>query len=101
MPFILGEVLLHDQDSAALGAAQSLLRILTSDDRYATAVGSTQTMQDALNKLGFSGLWQGAFARPGTEKVKQECFELTAKLVEVRELGKMQAKSRRLIDHSS
>ncbi|KAM4066974.1 GTPase-activator protein for ras-like GTPase domain-containing protein [Hirsutella rhossiliensis] len=59
MPSILSGVLLHGQDSAALGAAHSLLRILTSDDRYAAATGSMQTLRDVLDELGFTGLSDG------------------------------------------
>lgn len=85
MPSILGTVLLHAQDPAALGAANSLLRILTSDDRYAAAMGSVQTLRDVLDGLGFTGLWRDPYFQPRIEEVKQECFELTAKLIKVRQ----------------
>lgn len=102
MPSILGGVLLHGQDPAALGAAHSLLRILTSNDRYAAAMGSMQTLRYVLDELGFSGLWKdSSSAQPRTEEVKQECLELTAKLIEVRPTRWPSVEAQKLIETTS
>lgn len=85
MPSILDDVLLHGQESAALEAAHSLLRTLTSDRKYSAAMGSMQPLAEVLDELGFSGLWRYS-SQSSMEEVKQECFELTEKLIEVSEL---------------
>ncbi|PNY29463.1 Pentafunctional AROM polypeptide [Tolypocladium capitatum] len=82
MPSILDDVLLHGQESAALEAAHSLLRTLTSDRKYSAAMGSMQPLAEVLDELGFSGLWRYA-SQSSMEEVKQECFELTEKLIEL------------------
>ncbi|KJZ78890.1 hypothetical protein HIM_01663 [Hirsutella minnesotensis 3608] len=82
MPSILDDVLLHGQDSAALNAAHSLLRTLTSDRQYVVAMRSVQAMRDILDENGFGGLWKYSSQRP-TDDARKERFELTAKLIEL------------------
>lgn len=83
MPSILNSVLVHRQDPAALEAARSLLKKLTSDSRYATAMESRQPLTELLDGLGFGGLWRCSSRPARKDRVKQESFELTGKLVEL------------------
>ncbi|ODA79734.1 hypothetical protein RJ55_05328 [Drechmeria coniospora] len=82
MPSILNGVLLHGQEPATLEAAHLLLRTLTSDGNYSSAMGSTKAFVNVLDGLGFRGLWRDSSAA-STEGVKQECFEMTEKLIEL------------------
>lgn len=83
MPSILNDVLMHGQDSAALEAAHTLVRTLTSERDYASATGSMESLAEALEEMGFRGLWKGSFQEMADEN-RAECFELTEKLIEVR-----------------
>lgn len=75
-------MLLHSQESAALEAAHVLLRTLASDQKYAQAMGSMQSLNSQLTEMGFGGLWK--IPKQSTvEDAKGECFELTEKLIEV------------------
>lgn len=82
VPSILGDVLLHGQDSGALEAAHTLLRTLTSDASYAKAMDSIRPLTEALNAMGFGGLWRSS-TQGLMDGVKSECFDLTEKLIEV------------------
>lgn len=82
MPSILNDVLMHGQDSAALEAAHTLVRTLTSEREYANATGSMESLEEALEEMGFRGLWKASFQEM-TEENRAECFELTEKLIEV------------------
>lgn len=85
MPSILNDVLIHGQDSAALEAAHTLVRTLTSEERYSKAIGSMDALNEELEDLGFPGLWNASFHQP--LRNKKECFQLTEKLIEVRLLS--------------
>ena len=85
MPSILNDVLIHGQDSAALEAAHTLVRTLTSEERYSKAIGSMDALNEELEDLGFPGLWTASFHQP--LRNKKECFQLTEKLIEVRLLS--------------
>ncbi|OAA76331.1 Ras GTPase activator [Akanthomyces lecanii RCEF 1005] len=82
MPSILNDVLMHGQDSAALEAAHTLVRTLTSEREYANATGSMESLDEALEEMGFRGLWKASFQEM-TEENRAECFELTEKLIEL------------------
>lgn len=82
MPSILNDVLMHGQDSAALEAAHTLVRTLTSEREYASATGSMESLEEALEEMGFRGLWKASFQEM-TEENRAECFGLTEKLIEV------------------
>ncbi|KJK83390.1 hypothetical protein H634G_01519 [Metarhizium anisopliae BRIP 53293] len=82
LPSVLDDVLLHSQESAALEAAHVLLRTLASDQKYAQAMGSMQSLNSQLTEMGFGGLWK--IPKQSTvEDAKGECFELTEKLIEL------------------
>ncbi|PMB73475.1 hypothetical protein BM221_000898 [Beauveria bassiana] len=81
MPSILNYVLMHGQDSAALEAAHTLVRTLTSEREYANATGSMESLEEALDEMGFSGLWKASF-QDMAEENRAYCFELTEKLIE-------------------
>ncbi|EGX89201.1 Ras GTPase activator [Cordyceps militaris CM01] len=82
MPSILNDVLMHGQDSAALEAAHTLVRTLTSEREYASATGSMESLEEALEEMGFRGLWKLSFQGMAEEN-RAECFELTEKLIEL------------------
>ncbi|KAJ6787469.1 hypothetical protein PWT90_02693 [Aphanocladium album] len=82
MPSILNDVLMHGQDSAALEAAHTLVRTLTSEREYASATGSMESLEEALDEMGFRGLWKASFQEMPEEN-RAECFELTEKLIEI------------------
>ncbi|KAK5988736.1 Pentafunctional AROM polypeptide [Cladobotryum mycophilum] len=81
IPSILEDVLLHGQNSVALEAAHTLLQTITSDAEYSSAMSSTKPLTEALNSMGFSGLWRSSY-HGLMEDVKRECFDLTEKLIE-------------------
>lgn len=83
MPSILNDVLIHGQDSAALEAAHTLVRTLTSERQYSKAMGSMSSLTELLDEMGFAGLWRSSF-HGLTEDNKSDCLELTEKLIEVR-----------------
>ncbi|KAM3549189.1 hypothetical protein MY1884_008850 [Beauveria asiatica] len=76
MPSILNYVLMHGQDSAALEAAHTLVRTLTSEREYANATGSMESLEEALDEMGFRGLWKASF-QDMAEENRADCFELT------------------------
>ncbi|KAM3500327.1 hypothetical protein MY10362_006497 [Beauveria mimosiformis] len=82
MPSILNYVLMHGQDSAALEAAHTLVRTLTSEREYANATGSMESLDEALDEMGFRGLWKASF-QDMAEENRADCFELTEKLIEL------------------
>ncbi|OAA58846.1 Ras GTPase activator [Cordyceps fumosorosea ARSEF 2679] len=82
MPTILNDVLRHGQDSAALEAAHTLVRTLTSEREYASATGSMESLEEALEEMGFRGLWKASFQGVAEEN-RADCFELTEKLIEL------------------
>ncbi|UNI16248.1 Ras GTPase activating protein ira2 [Purpureocillium takamizusanense] len=82
MPSILDDVLLHGQESTALEAAHTLLRTLTSSKEYAAAMASNEPLNDALDDMGFGGLWRYP-SQTSLDDVKHECFSLTEKLIEL------------------
>ena len=81
MRSVLEDVLLHGQNAAVLEAAHTLLRTLSSDIRYATAMDSGP-MNKVLEEKGFSGLWRSC-SMGSMEDLHRDCFELTEKLIEV------------------
>lgn len=83
MPSILNDVIMHGQDSAALEAAHTLVRTLTSEGEYAAAMASKEPLEEALEEMGFDGLWKSSFQELA-EDDGRECFDLTEKLIEVR-----------------
>lgn len=100
MPSILDDVLLHGQDSAVLEAAHSLLRTLTSSSEHSSTMESIEPLAEALDDLGFSGLWKHS-SLPLAEDAKQTCFGLTEKLIEVRRSAVLFCyQGRRLIPHT-
>lgn len=82
MPTILDDVLLQGQDSDVMSAAHALLRTVTSNEELSDAMGSTRPFLQMLDGMGFGGLWQSPQDLDGN--IKQECFDLTEKLIEVR-----------------
>ena len=82
MPSVLNDVIMHGQDSAALEAAHTLVRTLTSEEEYATAMSSSEPLAEALEDMGFEGLWKSSFQELHIDD-RRECFELTEKLIEV------------------
>ncbi len=87
MPSILDDVLLHGQESTALKAAHTLLRTLTSSNEFSAAMASNEPLNDALDDLGFGGLWKYS-SQASLDDVKHECFGLTEKLIEVSTSGR-------------
>jgi len=81
MRSVLEDVLLHGQNAAVLEAAHTLLRTLSSDIRYATAMDSGP-MNRVLEEKGFSGLWRSC-SMGSMEDLHRDCFELTEKLIEL------------------
>lgn len=82
LPSIIDDVLLHSQDTRALEAAHTLLRTISSEQRYCEDLGSLRTFLDLLDEIGFGGLWR-EFGHLFSEAVTTDCFELTQKLIEV------------------
>ncbi|KAJ6440855.1 pentafunctional AROM polypeptide [Purpureocillium lavendulum] len=82
MPSVLDDVLLHGQESAALEAAHTLLRTLTSSHEFSSAMGSIEPLTEALDDLGFGGLWRYS-SQASLDDIKHECFGLTERLIEI------------------
>ncbi|KAH6603383.1 hypothetical protein Trco_008158 [Trichoderma cornu-damae] len=82
-PSLIEEVLLRSQDSGALKAANTLLRTISSDANFRDKINSMRPLIDALREVGFTGLWRFSSQDLG-EETRQECFDLTERLIEVR-----------------
>ncbi|KAI0484610.1 GTPase [Xylariaceae sp. FL0804] len=78
----LDEVLLHAQSSLTLNAAHELLRLLTSNARFAAALESHDTLGDILEDMGFEGLWRSC-SYIQTQDHDRQLFQLTEKLIEL------------------
>lgn len=81
MRSVLEDVLLHGQNAAVLEAAHTLLRSLSSNVEYATAMDSGP-MNKVLEDKGFSGLWRSC-SMGSMDDIHRDCFDLTEKLIEV------------------
>ncbi|RDA86328.1 hypothetical protein CP532_4331 [Ophiocordyceps camponoti-leonardi (nom. inval.)] len=57
MPQIIESVLLHSQSSITLDAAHTLLRIVSLNVKYSSALVSARPLIDALTEFGFGGLY--------------------------------------------
>ncbi|KAI1428452.1 GTPase [Xylaria sp. FL1777] len=79
---LLGETLLNAQKPAAVKAAHGLLRIVTSNPKFAAAKESHDTLADILEDMGFEGLWRSNSFTQSQEFDKQ-LIGLTEKLIEV------------------
>ncbi|KAG5929992.1 hypothetical protein E4U42_003545 [Claviceps africana] len=79
---ILDDVLLHSQDIGVLEAAHTLLRTISSQQKYLEELGSQHSFSKVLDEIGFSGLYKGS-SHSITEDIMRDCFELIEKLIEL------------------
>ncbi|KAI0403526.1 GTPase [Xylaria palmicola] len=79
---LLDEVLLHAQKSSAMKAAHELLRMVTSNPRFAAAKDDHDKLSEILEDMGFEGLWRANSFFQVREFDKQ-LIGLTEKLIEV------------------
>lgn len=82
MRTILDDVLLHGQNSTTLEATHTLLRILSSDRKFARAMDTATSLAEQLEEKGFGGLWRSC-SMGSMEDVHRDCLDLTEKLIEV------------------
>ncbi|KAI1341677.1 GTPase [Xylariaceae sp. FL0016] len=79
---LLDDILLHTQNPATLSSAHTLLRILSTNTRFAAALESQDTLADSLEDMGFEGLWRSSsFSQ--TQDHDKQLFALTEKLIEL------------------
>lgn len=74
---------MHSQDSSALKAANKLLRTISSNVSFQDKMASTDMLIDRLHKMGFAGLSRFS-SQDLREDIRQACFNLTERLIEVR-----------------
>ncbi|KAJ8122779.1 hypothetical protein ONZ43_g1109 [Nemania bipapillata] len=79
---LLDEVLIHAQKPAAIKAAHEMLRLVTSNPKFAAAKEDHDTLTDILEDMGFEGLWRSNSFLQSREFDKQ-LIGLTEKLIEV------------------
>ncbi|KAH9893762.1 hypothetical protein F4778DRAFT_772513 [Xylariomycetidae sp. FL2044] len=82
---LLDDILLHVQNTATLEAAHNLLKTLSSNARFTTALdGSAGILDDILGDMGFEGLMRPPSLGRQTPDHEQDrqCFALTEKLIE-------------------
>ncbi|CAF3480713.1 unnamed protein product [Fusarium graminearum] len=79
---LLDDTLLHSQNSTTLRAAHTLLRALSSSPQFSRAVDTTAALTNALDSMGFSGLWRSC-SFSSMEDVNCNYLELTEHLIEV------------------
>ncbi|KAG5954004.1 hypothetical protein E4U53_002877 [Claviceps sorghi] len=70
------------QDIGALEAAHTLLRTISSQQKYFKELGSQHSLLNVLDDTGFSGLWKSS-SHSFTEDIMRSCFELIEKLIEL------------------
>ncbi|KAI1816647.1 GTPase [Poronia punctata] len=78
----LDQVLLHAQNPAAMKAAHTLLRIITSTPQYADAREDHEVLTDALEEMGFEGL-QRSHSFLQAQEFDKQLIGLTEKLIEL------------------
>lgn len=79
---LLDEVLLHAQKPAAMKTAHELLRMVTSNPKFAAAKEDHETLSEILEGMGFEGLWRSnSFLHP--REFDKQLIVLTEKLIEV------------------
>ncbi|KAL6887139.1 hypothetical protein GGI43DRAFT_426134 [Trichoderma evansii] len=83
IPALIEDVLLHSQDSSALKAANTLLRTISSNVSFQGKMASMDMLIDKLHKMGFAGLSRFS-SQDLREEIRQACFNLTERLIEVR-----------------
>ncbi|KAH8162171.1 hypothetical protein CIB48_g6067 [Xylaria polymorpha] len=79
---LLDEVLLHAQRPEAMKAAHELLRMVTSNPKFAAAKEDHDTLNDILEDMGFEGLWRSSSLLQSRDFDKQ-LIGLTEKLIEL------------------
>ncbi|KAI0485819.1 GTPase [Xylaria cf. heliscus] len=79
---LLDEVLLHAQRPEAMKAAHELLRMVTSNPKFAAAKEDHDTLTDILEDMGFEGLWRSNSLLQSRDFDKQ-LIGLTEKLIEL------------------
>ncbi|KAI1293389.1 GTPase [Xylaria venustula] len=79
---LLDEVLLHAQKPTAMRAAHELLRMITSNPKFAAAKDNHETLDEILEDTGFEGLWRSNSFTQSQEFDKQ-LIGLTEKLIEL------------------
>ncbi|RWA09952.1 hypothetical protein EKO27_g5161 [Xylaria grammica] len=79
---LLDEVLLRAQKPAAMQAAHGLLRMVTSNPKFAAAKENHGTLADILEDMGFEGLWRSnSFLQ--SQVFDKQLIGLTEKLIEL------------------
>ncbi|KAI5862275.1 GTPase [Durotheca rogersii] len=81
----LDEILLHGQTPSVLVAAHALLRTLSANIKFASALESNGVLNEILEDMGFEGLWQSgsSFTITSFQDVDKQCSVLTEKLIEL------------------
>lgn len=93
---LLDAALLFAQNPPAMKAAHDLLRIVTSNPKFAAAREDHDTLTEILEDMGFEGLWRSNSFLQSREFDKQ-LIGLTEKLIEV-SLSTDQLRQRRECD---
>lgn len=70
------------QNSLTLESAHKLLRTITSNPQFSTAIENADLLDRVLGSIGFEGLWKNSTYQ-GHHEVAKECTALTDKLIEV------------------
>ncbi|KAI0973171.1 GTPase [Xylaria arbuscula] len=79
---LLDEVLVHAQKPTAMRAAHELLRLITSNPKFAAAKENHETLDEILEDEGFEGLWRSnSFTQ--TQEFDKQLIGLTEKLIEL------------------
>ncbi|KAI0871616.1 GTPase [Hypoxylon argillaceum] len=79
---LLDQVLIHAQKPVPMKAAHELLRMVTSNPKFAAAKEDHDTLPEILEDMGFEGLWRSNSFLQSRDFDKQ-LIALTEKLIEV------------------
>ncbi|KAJ3578004.1 hypothetical protein NPX13_g2562 [Xylaria arbuscula] len=79
---LLDEVLVHAKNPTAVRSAHGLLRMVTTNPKFAVAKDNHDTINDFLEDMGFEGLWRPhSFAQ--SQEFDKQLIVLTEKLIEL------------------
>ncbi|RQM08785.1 hypothetical protein DH86_00002920, partial [Scytalidium sp. 3C] len=78
---ILDDIILSCQNAGTLEAAHSLLRTLTSNDKFIGGMDTAELLDDVLDGIGFGGLWRSSTFHIANPRQRQ-CTALTDRLIE-------------------
>ncbi|KAI0518485.1 GTPase [Xylaria bambusicola] len=79
---LLDEILLHAKNPTAVKAAHGLLRMVTTNPKFASTKDNHDTIDDFLEDMGFEGLWRShSFVQ--SQEFDKQLIVLTEKLIEL------------------